>query len=757
MLLGYKAKGVVITVLIILLGMSVGYLRFQVIKKEQSEHLGDVLELIEQNLEKTIKDSYSAALTLALTVNPEGEVEDFEEIASKLVHNSSHVDVVQLVPGGTIEYVYPLQGNESVIGYDILSDPKVNAEVLKVSEVGSIYFAGPLELKQGGLAVIGRLPVNIRGEIWGYSAVIIYFETLIEQSGINNFSEDEYYFQLTKVNPNTSEVEEFLPVRKDIDLTAFESIEFPEGDWKLHGAILDQGEPIHAFLSISVFFSIIGIVIGFLSTKIFKKPEELQELLSEKTAQLTKTKEDYKKNSELLLSVLESPENLILLSLDTEYRYMAFNEPHKKVMKSLWGADIKKGDCILDVIPPGELKDEIKSNYDRVLKGESFDDVRVFDETIAKGLSWENRYSPIKSEDGSIIGITVFSINVTAQKQAERGLKRSEKRYKALISNSPFCIHELSVDRKIISMNNAGLKMMGAKSEDEFIGETYGEKAQPEQRKEIEKLFKDTLNGKFTEFEFTTPNGGYFSSSFVPIFDENGIVEKVMGITQDITDRKKNEQLIEKSLHEKTTLLSEIHHRVKNNLAIVSGLLQLQKKDFPDAEVSSLLDESINRITSIAMVHELMYKSPDLSSVSIQKYLEMIIPAITSSMEDHSKDISFNINIADYKLNINEAIPLGLLLNELITNSFKYAFEDRDAGSIDINLSIEQGDVNVIYQDDGVGFNSSVDFERPVNMGLTLIHAQLTQLEATHTAKTHEGFKLEFSFTPQRLNAVENS
>ncbi len=733
-----------------------GYLRFQVIEKEQSEHLEDVLELIEKNLEQTVKNSYSAALTLALTVNHHGEVEGFEEVASKLVNNNSHVDVLQLVRGGTIEYVYPLEGNESVLGYNILSDPKVSAEVLKASEIGSIYFAGPLELKQGELAVIGRLPVNIKGEIWGYSAVIIYFETLIEQSGINNFSGDEYYFQLSKVNPNTSEVEQFLPVKEGVDLVSYESIQFPEGDWKLYGAILDESKPFLAFLFITGFFSITGIVFGYLSAKIFKKPEELQELLSKKTAQLTKTKEDYRKSSELLLSILESPENLILLSLDTEYRYLAFNEPHRKVMKSLWGVDIKKGDCILDFLPSGDLKNEIKHNYDRVLKGESFDDIRVFSDSPDDSLFWENRYSPIKSEDGAIIGLTVFAINVTGQKEAEQELKRSEKRYKALISNSPFCIHELSVDRKIISINNAGLQMMGAKNEDEFIGETYGEKAEPEKQKEIERLFEDTLNGKFAEFEFTTPNGRYFTSSFVPIFGENRIVEKVMGITQDITDRKKNEQFVEKSLQEKTTLLSEIHHRVKNNLAIVSGLLQLQKKDIGDVEVSSLLDESINRITSIAMVHELMYKSPDLSSVSIQKYLEMLIPAITSSMEDHSKDISFNIDIADYKLNINEAIPLGLLLNELITNSFKYAFEGRDSGTIDINLIIEQGYVNVVYQDNGVGFNSSADFEKPVNLGLTLIHAQLTQLEAIYTAKTQEGFRLEFNFKPQKLDVVEN-
>lgn len=191
-------------------------MRYQILLQNEAQDSRGVLQLIEQNIEQIIQDSYSVALTLALTVNEDGEVKNFQKIASSLRDNHDIVDVLQLVPDGVIQYVYPLEGNESVIGYDILSDPKVNEEIKKAAEIGSIYFAGPLDLKQGGRAVMGRLPVFINNELWGFSAVVIYLETLIEKSGINGFPQNRYYFQLTKIDPNTGEEEYFYQLERNL-------------------------------------------------------------------------------------------------------------------------------------------------------------------------------------------------------------------------------------------------------------------------------------------------------------------------------------------------------------------------------------------------------------------------------------------------------------------------------------------------------------------------------------------------------------
>ena len=195
---------------------------------------------------------------------------------------------------------------------------------------------------------------------------------------------------------------------------------------------------------------------------------------------------------------------------------------------------------------------------------------------------------------------------------------------------------------------------------------------------EIVKTFEDENTFKYWQYWFS------------PIKDANDKVEGVTVFSVDITKRVVAEKSVEQSLQEKTTLLAEIHHRVKNNLAIVSGLLQLQKAEVADAQLSAIFDQSINRIISIAMVHELMYNTKDLSSINVHEYLDKLIPAISATMQSDIHSVDFKIEVEDYRININQAIPLGLLLNELITNSFKYAFTGREKNAITILLWIEE-------------------------------------------------------------------
>ncbi len=1113
-----EVSGLIVGVLIISVGCLIASLRYQVLVQHQERESQEVLELIEQNIERTIQESYSAALTLALTVNDDGEVKNFEQIAERIINNSDVVDVLELLPQGVIEYVYPLEGNEAVVGYDILSDPNVNVEALKAAELGTIYFAGPIDLKQGGQAVIGRLSITIEGEIWGYSAILIYLETLIEKSGIDRFPKERYYFQLSKVNPNTGEEEFFLPVNEEVELDSFSSINFPEGDWRLYAKRLDTEVANASFWLIFAFSLFGGFLGGFTTTKFLRRPEELRDLLHSKSEELLVSREKFKKNSELLQSVLDSPRGIMIFSLDANYKYLAFTKSHKVLMKELWDIEIEVGQSILNYMQDEELRETFKTDCDEALKGNYFDFIRKYGNENVSEQFWESRFAPITSKDNNIVGLTVYVTNITQRveaekeinlekklsdsvinslpgvfylynkegkfyrwnknfeevtgytakemqeahplnffdedekellaekignvfetgedsveanfiskdgtktpyyftgaaitykgeecllgvgfdiseqkkiekeiifekqlsdsiinslpgvfylfnkegqylrwndnleeianysseemeslhplnffhedeqelltekignvfvtgedsveadlltkdgdripyyftgvsmnykgedcllgvgidiseqkkaeqkhaevlqqlqnhlynsplgvveydselniiswskrceeifgwteqemlqknafdliyeqdkskteivanelkngsvdsnishnrnytksgkiidcvwyntvvknssgeiktvmslveditekKKSEQKIKENEKRYRALIENSPYCIHELDKNGILLSINKAGLEMMGVENEEDFLGITYDKLVDSTQSKMILELFSKSLKGESIQFEFTKDEK-HFLSSFIPITGGKSDVQKVMGITQDITERKKSEEIIENSLKEKTTLLSEIHHRVKNNLAIVSGLLQLQKNEVKDEKVTAAFEQSINRIISIAMVHELMYKSPELSSINIQTYLDMLVPAISAAMNDHNRNIEFDIKIHEYKLNINQAIPIGLLLNELITNSFKYAFQDQEEGMINIKLDADGEKVTVLYEDNGSGFGDDSNFDKPKNLGLNLIHTQLQQLEATYTVDTRNKFKLEFTF-----------
>ncbi len=203
--------------------------------------------------------------------------------------------------------------------------------------------------------------------------------------------------------------------------------------------------------------------------------------------------------------------------------------------------------------------------------------------------------------------------------------------------------------------------------------------------------------------------------------------------------------------------LAEIHHRVKNNLTIITCLLELQINDINDPESKTHFQQSINRINSIAKVHELIYESDDMTSVDIKKYLEKIIPTIHATLQDFGKNIEFEFDIPSYQLKVNQAIPLGLIFNELITNSFKYAFNDSNEGKISISMNVEGKRLAFCYQDSGPGFDSNGSLRNTNSLGLMLINIQLQQLESIYTLNTNNTFELNFSFDAGRAKRVDNA
>lgn len=177
--------GILTFAFFLLIGSFVLWQRYRILKKEQQREISNIINLVEQNIELSLKNTFSAALSLALIINDEGEIEQFDRIAPQIVDSNPNIDAVQLVPGGVITHIYPREGNLVAFNYNILADTARSAEAKKAIAEKRMYFAGPLRLKQGGMAVVGRLPVFVKNEFWGFSAIIIRFENLLHQSGID--------------------------------------------------------------------------------------------------------------------------------------------------------------------------------------------------------------------------------------------------------------------------------------------------------------------------------------------------------------------------------------------------------------------------------------------------------------------------------------------------------------------------------------------------------------------------------------------
>ncbi|HCD51842.1 MAG TPA: hypothetical protein DEQ34_05310 [Balneolaceae bacterium] len=216
-----------------------------------------------------------------------------------------------------------------------------------------------------------------------------------------------------------------------------------------------------------------------------------------------------------------------------------------------------------------------------------------------------------------------------------------------------------------------------------------------------------------------------------------------------------NEYLVETkdklkdSLEEKVILLSEIHHRVKNNLAIVSGLLELQAMDTSDETVETTLHDMAHRIQSIAGVHELLYDSKNFSDISFHSYIKKLLKNIGNTANG-KKEVELIVDVDEsITVNINQAVPLGLLLNELVTNSFKYAFKNVDNPQIIFKITVEEDDIYTVeYSDNGPGFNID-KYENPSSLGFTLIRTLFTQLHAEVHFEDDKSLPITFSFRNQ--------
>jgi two-component sensor histidine kinase len=190
----------------------------------------------------------------------------------------------------------------------------------------------------------------------------------------------------------------------------------------------------------------------------------------------------------------------------------------------------------------------------------------------------------------------------------------------------------------------------------------------------------------------------------------------------DITERKKVEEQIKASLHEKEILLREVHHRVKNNMQVISSLLRMQAEKIKDEGYADMLRESQERIRSMSLLHEKLYQSKDFANVDFKGYVETLVNSLFRSYGVNVNKVKINIRIEDIQLDLENAIPCGLIINELISNSLKYAFPEGREGAVAIDFrSIAGDELELVVADNGVGIPEDVDIKGSETLGLYLV------------------------------------
>jgi PAS domain S-box-containing protein len=249
---------------------------------------------------------------------------------------------------------------------------------------------------------------------------------------------------------------------------------------------------------------------------------------------------------------------------------------------------------------------------------------------------------------------------------------------------------------------------------------------------------------------------GWLDLYSFPLIDQRtGQMRGVIEYVRDITERKKAEDELQASLREKEVLLREIHHRVKNNMQIISSLLNLQSRHVQDPQVLEVFKESQRRIRSMALIHERLYQSADLSRIEFSQYLDNLASRLFHSYQVDADRIRLRLRSEEVFLNINTAIPCGLIVNELISNALKHAFPNGRRGEVAVELSRnENGGFLLRVSDDGVGFPKTLDFRRTETLGMQIVVTLVDQIDGTiemgESGKTD--FLIRFKEIPYKPN-----
>ncbi len=348
--------------------------------------------------------------------------------------------------------------------------------------------------------------------------------------------------------------------------------------------------------------------------------------------------------------------------------------------------------------------------------------------------------------------------DITERKQAEEALLESEEKYRMVIENQGEGIGIVDLDEKFVFTNPAAEQMFGV-PEGKLIGHNLEEFLVPNQ---IPVVFEETKNRKqgvksTYEIEIISAIGENRTLliTATPQSNNEGIHIGTFGIFRDITKRKQAEEKIRRNLKEKNTLLKELYHRTKNNMQVISSMLRIQSHQSDDEFVHESFNDVVHKIQAMSLVHQKLYEAEDLSRINLKEYIEDMIGSLMQSCNIQTELFSYHLDLKDVFVTIDSATPLGLVLNELISNVFKHSFPDDRKGKLTIKLEQEKnGDINLQLKDNGVGLPSGFDPEKTESMGLQTVYSLMVyQLNGSIDYDTKNGLSwfIKFSDAKNKL------
>lgn len=399
----------------------------------------------------------------------------------------------------------------------------------------------------------------------------------------------------------------------------------------------------------------------------------------------------------------------------------------------------------VSVLTPDDQPDEIPQIMRRLANGE----VIGHYETLRKRKSGSLidvalTISPIRDEKGNIVGASAVARNITLEKRL-----RAERQFLALIvEGSDDAIYSKDLKGIVLSWNPGAEKIFGY-TPDEIIGKPVAMLTAPGNENQVPEILSQLKAGNRIEhFETQRKRKDgtliHVSLTISPVKDDSGNIIAASSIAKDITKQKQAAMVIQSQLQEKQILLQEIHHRVKNNLQLVASLLELRSRGMENRAERAAFNDSIARIRSMALLHEKMYGSNLVGNVNFGEYVKSLFEPLA---ETFTKDMSidFVVDSDHFMIDLNRAIPLGLILNELLTNSLKHAFRSSESPQILVKIRTNMDKVSMVVADNGVGLPADMDLFKSESFGFKIVRLLTEQIEGEIKVHSANGTVFEIS------------
>jgi len=348
-------------------------------------------------------------------------------------------------------------------------------------------------------------------------------------------------------------------------------------------------------------------------------------------------------------------------------------------------------------------------------------------------------------------------VDITYLKNAYHELEESENRFRSLFENNPVPYQSLNQDGEYVELNEPLCHLLGYEKE-ELMGRSFENFLSPETRSGFTKRFNNLIDK------------GYVNNEELELLNKEGSKKTVIltgrvqrdpktcefirthCILNDISERKHMENQLKKSLDDKEMLLKEIHHRVKNNLMIISSLLNLQSVSIKDEKARGVFKESQNRARSMALIHDRLYRSTDLKRINFGDYIRNLTNELYHTYVLDIQRVKLVLNVEDVMIDINSAVPLGLIVNELVANAMKYAYPEGESGKIQICFHKDDDLYILRVKDDGVGIPKDLDISKVKTLGLQLVTNLTQQIDGEMELNREHGTDFEITFEESKFS-----